>query len=106
MLVILGSFYAAMVTAGYLVEIVFGGLGLVPAHGSARIAATGISWDYTTWLNITFLLLAGVLLVRFGQTGGLRMLRMMGGPADASHDHSGQGQRASMPEAQDVARNE
>ena len=30
-LVILGTFYAAMVAAGYLVEIIFGGLGLVQA---------------------------------------------------------------------------
>jgi uncharacterized protein len=106
MLVILGSFYAAMVTAGYLVEIVFGGFGLVPSRSSARVAATGISWDYTTWLNMAFLLLAGILLVRFGQTGGLRMLRMMGGPAEVGHDHSKHGQGASMPEGQNVARNE
>ncbi len=106
MLVILGTFYAAMVAAGYLVEVVFGGLGLVPGHNSARVAVTGISWDYTTWLDLAFLLLAGILIVRFAQTGGIGMLRMMGGPADAGHDHCAHGQGASMRGEQDAARNE
>ena len=38
-----------------------------------------MSWDYTTWLNIAFLLLAAALVVRFARTGGGMMLRMMGG---------------------------
>jgi uncharacterized protein len=48
-----------------------------------------ISWNYTTWLNIAFLALAAVLLVRFFTTGGRDMLRMMGGSPDdtAGHDH-------------------
>lgn len=41
-----------------------------------------------TWLNIAFLALAVVLLVRFFTTGGRDMLRMMGGDPDA-HDHGG-----------------
>jgi len=45
-----------------------------------------VSWDYTTWLNIVFLLLAAALIVRFARTGGLAMLRMMGG-APETHDH-------------------
>ena len=46
-----------------------------------------MSWDYTTWLNIVFLLLAAALIVRFIRTGGPAMLRMMGGqpePADSN----------------------
>ena len=92
-LVILAAFYAAMVLAGYAVELIFGGLGLVPARASARVAVTGITWDYTSWLNVAFLLLAGVLVVRFLRSGGASMLRMMGGPpADgesgpACHEH-------------------
>jgi uncharacterized protein len=84
--VILATFYAAMVVAGYLTELVFGGLGLVPARSSARIAVETVSWNYTTWLNVAGLLLAGVLLIRFVRTGGWPMLRMMGGPADGEHD--------------------
>ncbi|MEU1788094.1 permease [Streptomyces sparsogenes] len=86
---LLGTFYVAMVVAGYVVEIAFGGLGLVPARADARIPMEGVSWNYTTWLNIAFLLLAAVLLVRFMRTGGLSMLRMMGGSPDTGHDDTG-----------------
>jgi uncharacterized membrane protein YraQ (UPF0718 family) len=84
---ILASFYATMVIAGYLVELIFGGLGLTPSRASATIPDQGVAWDYTTWLNIAFGLLAAALLVRFVRTGGLPMLRMMNGPADADHSH-------------------
>jgi len=47
----------------------------------ARVAETGITWNYTTILNIIFLLLAAALLVRFFTSGGGPMLKMMGGPA-------------------------
>jgi len=86
-LFILGTFYAAMVAAGYVIEIVFSGLGLIPDRASATIPDQGVSWDYTTWLNIVFGLLAAVLLVRFVRTGGLPMLRMMGGAPAAEHGH-------------------
>jgi uncharacterized membrane protein YraQ (UPF0718 family) len=82
MLVILGIFYAAMVVAGYIIEFLFGGLGLVPAERAAKVTAEGISWNYTTFLNIIFLLLAAALLVRFLRSGGGPMLKMMGGSPD------------------------
>jgi uncharacterized protein len=85
-LFLLGTFYTAMVAAGYVVELVFGGLGLVPSRASAKIPVQGVSWDYTTALNITFLLLAAALVTRFVRTGGLAMLRMMNGSPDP-HDH-------------------
>jgi uncharacterized membrane protein YraQ (UPF0718 family) len=88
-LVLLATFYAAMVAAGYLVEILFGVTGLIPAQRSATVMQEGISWNYTTWLNIAFLLIAGALITRFVRTGGIPMLKMMGGGPDAeSHDHS------------------
>jgi uncharacterized membrane protein YraQ (UPF0718 family) len=87
-LFLLGTFYAAMTLAGYAVELIFGGLGLVPARSRAIVPDSGVSWNYTTWLNIAFLLLAALLLVRFVRTGGVAMLRMMGGPADTTHDHA------------------
>jgi uncharacterized membrane protein YraQ (UPF0718 family) len=86
-LVLLGTFYAAMVGAGYLVELLFGGTGLIPAERSATVMNEGISWNYTTCLNIAFLVLAGVLVYRFVRTGGLPMLRTMGGAPDAEHQH-------------------
>ncbi len=73
------TFYASMAAAGYVIEFVFGGLGLIPARSSAQIAEAGISWNYTTWLNIVFLAVAAILAVRFVRTGGVSMLRMMGG---------------------------
>ena len=44
---------------------------------------SGVSWDYTTWLNIVFLLLAAALVHRFLRTGGPAMLRTMGGTPHA-----------------------
>jgi uncharacterized protein len=90
MLVILGIFYATMVIAGYIVEFLFGALGLIPAERAARVASHGIQWDYTTVLNIIFLLLAAALLARFFRSGGATMLKMMGGAPDehsARHAH-------------------
>ncbi len=84
--VILATFYAAMVVAGYAAELVFSGLGLVPSRSAARVTVEAVSWNYTTWLNVVGLLTAGVLLVRFVRTGGWPMLRMMGGPPDSEHD--------------------
>ena len=81
------TFYVAMVTAGFVIELVFGGLGLVPAQSTAKIPMQGVSWDYTTYLNIVFLLLAAVLVIRFVRTGGMMMLRMMGGAPEAEHEH-------------------
>jgi hypothetical protein len=40
----------------------------------------GIHWNYTTILNISFLVLAAILVIRFISTGGLPMLRMMNTP--------------------------
>ncbi|MFG2562446.1 permease [Streptomyces sp. NPDC048496] len=77
-LFLLGTFYAAMATAGYIVELAFSGLDLIPDRADATIPMNGVTWNYTTWLNIAFLLLAAALLLRFFRTGGLRMLRMMG----------------------------
>jgi uncharacterized protein len=88
MLTLLGTFYASMVVAGYLVELIFGAAGFIPSQRNAMVMDAGISWNYTTWLNIAFLGLAAALVVRFVTTGGIPMLRMMGGsPADAEHDH-------------------
>jgi uncharacterized protein len=49
------------------------------ARADATVLEAGISWDYTTWLNIAFLVMAAVLVARFVTTGGIPMLRMMGG---------------------------
>jgi uncharacterized membrane protein YraQ (UPF0718 family) len=87
MFVLLGTFYVAMVAAGFLVEIIFGATNLIPDHRDVMVMEQGITWNYTTWLNIAFLIPSAVLLVRFIRTGGVAMLRMMGGSPEV--DHSG-----------------
>ncbi|MEO9237505.1 MAG: permease, partial [Jatrophihabitantaceae bacterium] len=88
------TFYATMVAAGYVIELVFAPLGLIPTGTRhANVGNDGIRWNYTTWLNIVFLLLAAVLVVRFLRTGGRAMLATMGGSPDSTqsgHEHGGQ----------------
>ncbi|MER6778399.1 MULTISPECIES: permease [unclassified Streptomyces] len=91
-LFLLWTFYAAAVIAGYVVEFVFGALGLIPDQADATVPMEGISWNYTTYLNIAFLLLAAAFLIRFLRTGGRRMLAMMGGGPGAQ-EHGDQGGR-------------
>jgi uncharacterized protein len=81
-------FYAAMALAGYVVEFAFGAAGLVPVTRGAQVASLGFSWNYTTWLNLVFLVLAAPLVWRFLKTGGPQMLRMMNGPAAGGHAHA------------------
>jgi uncharacterized protein len=88
MLFILGTFYATMVAAGYLVELLFGGLGLIPTERNAKVVEASIQWNYTTVLNIVFLILAASLLIRFFSTGGMPMLRMMGGKPEVAGAHA------------------
>src|SRR6266508_3421298 len=77
---LLASFYAAMVAAGLVVELLLGAVGLVPDERSAKVVEASVTWNYTTILNLVFLTLAAVLVVRFLRTGGPAMLKMMGGP--------------------------
>ena len=78
-----GTFYVAMVAAGYFIELVFTPLQLIPTGARhASIGADGVSWNYTTWLNIAFLSVAAILVWRFFTTGGRQMLAMMGGGPD------------------------
>ena len=84
-----GTFYATAALAGYAVELLFGGLGLIPDRATAHLPTEGITWNYTTWLNIVFLVMAAALVVRFVRTGGLPMLAMMGGSPDDGQDGGG-----------------
>ncbi len=77
---ILVTFYVTMAAAGYIVEFLFGALGIIPQNRNVVTVTEGIQWNYTTILNIIFLVLAAVLVIRFIRTGGLPMLRMMNAP--------------------------
>jgi uncharacterized membrane protein YraQ (UPF0718 family) len=83
---LLATFYVAMAGAALVVELVFGALHLIPQERNARVMEEAISWNYTTWLNIGFLVVAALLVVRFLRTGGPAMLRMMAGEKMA-HRH-------------------
>jgi uncharacterized membrane protein YraQ (UPF0718 family) len=77
---LLTTFYASMAVAALIVELVFGALGIIPTERQAQVVEASISWNYTTWLNIAFLILAALLVWRFLRTGGPEMLRMMNAP--------------------------
>src|SRR5438477_1986532 len=74
------SFYAAMATAGLIVELLFGALGLIPRERNALVAEPSLSLNYTTVLDVTLLILAAALLVRAWRTGGFAMVAMMDQP--------------------------
>ena len=86
---LLVTFYAAMVAAGLIVEILFGALGLIPDERNAEVVEASVTWNHTTFLNLVFLGLAGVLVVRFLRTGGPAMLRMMDRAPDVEEEHAG-----------------
>jgi uncharacterized membrane protein YraQ (UPF0718 family) len=94
-LYILGTFYVAMAAAGYIVELTFGALGIIPTNRAVPAISQGPTWNYTTALNIVFLLIAAVLVARFLRTGGPAMLRMMNKPDDAmGMDHGAHGEHS------------
>lgn len=82
---LLVTFYAAMASAGYLVEIIFSLLGLIPNTRNAQVLTARVSWNYTTVLNIVFLIVAAALVWRFLRTGGPMMLKMMNNKPQEEH---------------------
>ena len=76
---LLGVSYAAMALAGFLVGGAFQLLGLAPTNHHVAVFETQPAWNYTTFLDLTFLVLIAVLAWRFVTTGGVQMLR--------SHSH-------------------
>jgi uncharacterized membrane protein YraQ (UPF0718 family) len=78
------TFYITMAAAGFAVEVLFGALGLIPSERDAKVVEEAITWNYTTVLNLVFLTIAAVLVVRFLRTGGRAMLRSMSTPAEGS----------------------
>jgi uncharacterized membrane protein YraQ (UPF0718 family) len=84
------TFYAAMAGAGLVVEFLFEGVGIERTARNAKVEMASVSWNYTTALNIVFLLVAASLLWRyFRRGGGIAMLKMMNEPMGdhAHHEH-------------------
>ncbi len=84
---IFGMFYIAMALAGYLVEGIFAVLHLTPTIRNAKVLEASVTFNYTTVLNIVFLVIAGALVWRFLRTGGPMMLKMMNMKPDEAHHH-------------------
>ena len=84
---ILLTFYITMAAAGYVVEFLFQALGIIPTNRNVVAITEGVQWNYTSVLNIVFLILAVILVVRFIRTGGLPMLGMMGKPEHEMEHH-------------------
>jgi uncharacterized membrane protein YraQ (UPF0718 family) len=85
--IILGLvFYAAMAGAAYVIEILFNLAGLVPQDRSIDVMQHGITWNYTSVLDLIALAVSAVLIWRFMRTGGPEMLAHMESPG--GHDHS------------------
>jgi uncharacterized membrane protein YraQ (UPF0718 family) len=89
---LLVTFYLSMALAALAVESLFEAFHLIPQQRSVQIMEESIRWNYTTILNIVFLMLAAILVVRFPRTGGPEMLRMMSGsghlePNRSQHTH-------------------
>jgi uncharacterized membrane protein YraQ (UPF0718 family) len=98
---LLVTFYATMAASGLIVDLLFNALGLEPTGPRhAKVIQASVTLDYTTVLNIIFLALAAVLLIRyFRKGGGLAMLRMMNTPMAAERHHHHPGHETEMPYA-------
>jgi len=57
----LAVFWGVMSVAGLITEGLFNALGLIPTHRPSQVAPAHFSWDYTTYLNIVFLVLFALL---------------------------------------------
>src|SRR5205809_3004460 len=81
------TFFATMVAAGLVVDLVFDVLGLIPNERAAKVEEAIITLNYKSFLNGIFLVIAAILVVRFFLTGGPAMVRMMNQPAEAGAAH-------------------
>jgi hypothetical protein len=61
MLRMLVVFWAVMSAAGLVTGAIFDAAGLVPTRRPAQVAPVHFSWDYTTYLNVVFLVFLAVL---------------------------------------------
>jgi uncharacterized membrane protein YraQ (UPF0718 family) len=84
--------YLTMAVSGLVVGLFFNATGLTPTNRAVKVFDSGVGWDYNTFLNIAFVALIGVFLVRFLRTGGPMMLAEMnarprGRETPTAHQH-------------------
>jgi uncharacterized membrane protein YraQ (UPF0718 family)/YHS domain-containing protein len=91
MLRMLAVFWALMSTAGLITEGIFRAAGLVPTTRPTTVAPAHFSWNYTTYLNIVFLALFGLLYwtyrnrERLGAGGGYAKDPVCGMQVEITH---------------------
>ena len=74
---LLATFYTAMFAGALVIEFWFQLAGWIPRQRNAQIVEAAVNFNYTTVLNAIFLVIGGVLVIRFLRTGGPAMLRHM-----------------------------
>src|ERR1700682_5015502 len=82
-LYLLGVSYVAMAVSGFLIGGLFRLLRLPLNNHHNALLETGPSWNYTTFLDIAFLILMAALAWRFFTTGGVEIVRSSGPPTAA-----------------------
>ena len=84
-------FWAVMSVAGLVTEVIFRAAGLVPTIRPTQVAPAHFSWNYTTYLNIVFLALFGILYWtwrnrdRFGAGAGTAIDPVCGMQVETAH---------------------
>jgi len=74
------SFWLVMSTAGLLTDLLFRAVGIAFPHRRVEIAMTRFQWNYTTFLNIAFLLVAAAVYWAY------RNRQRLGGGGDYAKD--------------------
>ena len=54
-------FYVLMVIAGLATELIFSSLGAIPVNHAVGVRPAHFEWNYTTYLNLIFLVVAGIV---------------------------------------------
>lgn len=80
-------FYVSMASAALAIEFLFGALHLIPHERRTQMIEESIRWNYTSILDLIFVALGLLLVIRFLRTGGPAMLKMMSGSSQASSHH-------------------
>ena len=95
-LYLLAVSYTAMALAGFLIGLAFNLTGLTPAHFSVSAFQAPPAWNYTSFLDIGFIVLIALMLWRFLTTDGPTMLRAMSQPGGHAHEDHSQMDHGSM----------
>jgi uncharacterized membrane protein YraQ (UPF0718 family)/YHS domain-containing protein len=96
---LVGLLYVLMVIAGLATELIFRAFGAVPTNHAVGVQPAHFHWNYTTFLNLVFLVVAGAVWwlarnrARFGGGGGYAIdpvcgmqVRTSDAPARTDHD--------------------